>query len=63
MAQEHSFFIVLTYLHDLIPINNMGLFYKPGLKTFCVILCKLRGNFSTDTNFRGFGSMESGMQK
>lgn len=41
----------------------MEVFYKPDLKVSCVILCKLCGNFSTDTSFRGFGSMEGGTQK
>lgn len=59
---EQSYSTVLTYLDDIIQINNMFL-YKLGLKVCCVILCKLCGNFSTGTNIKGFGSMEDEKQK
>lgn len=59
---EQSYLTVLTYLDDIIPINNKFL-YQLCLKAPGVILCKPRSKFSTDTDFKGFGSARDRMQK
>lgn len=59
---EQSYLTVLTYLDDIIPINNKFL-YQLGLKAPGVILCKPCSKFSTDINFKGSRSARDRMQK